>query len=245
MCQSTQVSSSSNNTRSEDSSLGHDDNEKTDPSYMPCVSSSSSSDDSSVDIDSDSITDKSYIVYGSALETLFGNIYCNVCGLKAISTDVFIRGTLLGVNFRCEGGHDLTWKSQPEARKIPIGNLVVSASVLFSGGSFTSVSNMFSFMNLQCISRSTYHRIQNNILFGVIDKAWEEHQQDLFVNVGNRRVNLAGDGRCDSSGFCAKYGTPLWIYQLNKFLTFISLNLQKQVTRARWRNMDLKYVWTI
>ena len=82
----------SSNSSSEDSSLGHDDNEKTDPSYMPCASSSS--DDSSVDIDGDSITDKSFIVHGSALETLFGNIYCNVCGLKAISTDIFTRGTL-------------------------------------------------------------------------------------------------------------------------------------------------------
>lgn len=214
--ESISVSSSS---ASVDSSLGYsNDNEKTDPSYLPSASSSSSDDSS---IDGDSISDKSFIVYGSALQNLFGVISCNTCGLKAIPSDTFVKGTLLGVNFVCEGGHNFLWKSQPESKNIPIGNIIMCASILFSGGSYTNINTISSYMNLQFIGRATYHRIQNNILFGNIDKAWRDHQQQLFNDIGNRHVSLAGDGRCDSPGYCAKYGTyTMMDINTNKIVDF-------------------------
>ena len=40
-----------------------------------------------------------------------------------------------------------------------------------------------------------------------IEDYWEKQQTDILKNTSGRSLLLAGDGRCDSPGFSAKYCT--------------------------------------
>ncbi|KAK8781342.1 hypothetical protein V5799_017318 [Amblyomma americanum] len=58
-------------------------------------------------------------------------------------------------------------------------------------------------------------------LLPAIDKIWQQQQEELFRQLEGCTVDLAGDGRCDSPGFCAKFLTySLHVAQLNKILHF-------------------------
>ncbi|KAH6920774.1 hypothetical protein HPB50_028237 [Hyalomma asiaticum] len=52
-------------------------------------------------------------------------------------------------------------------------------------------------------------------------KIWHQQQEELFHQLQGCNVDLAGDGRCDSPGFSAKFMTySLHVAQLNKILHF-------------------------
>jgi len=81
---------------------------------------------------------------------------------------------------------------------------------------------MFQVINISVMSQITYFKHQRNYLFPVIIGAWKEHQEHLIAAVNavyNGKVILSGDGRSDSPGHCAKYGTFTVIeQQINKVL---------------------------
>ena len=41
----------------------------------------------------------------------------------------------------------------------------------------------------------------------VVSKSWTEHQDSVMSFLAGETVKLIGDGRCDSPGHSAKYGT--------------------------------------
>ena len=45
------------------------------------------------------------------------------------------------------------------------------------------------------------------ILFPVINEVWEGEQRAVFSDLKDKELWLSGDGRCDSPGHSAKYGT--------------------------------------
>lgn len=58
-------------------------------------------------------------------------------------------------------------------------------------------------------------------LFNVFCKFWTDEQVKLLENAQGSPVKLAGDGRADSPGFSAKYGTySLLDVERNKILHF-------------------------
>ena len=93
--------------------------------------------------------------------------------------------------------------------KMPAGNLLVSAATLFAGQTFTHISQFSTFMNLQFIGKTTFQTIQREVLMPVVSHAWDMMQDHIFTKIKseNRFLRLAGDGRCDSPGFNAKYCT--------------------------------------
>ena len=55
---------------------------------------------------------------------------------------------------------------------------------------------------------SVFYDTQLKYLFPVINKAWEDENRNQIDKLSSKElVNLDGDGRCDSPGHCAKYGT--------------------------------------
>ena len=68
---------------------------------------------------------------------------------------------------------------------------------------------MFDYMKVPFICKSTFEKHQNELLFPVITDAWETEQQQLFQRMKEMDgpALLGGDGRADSPGHCAKYGT--------------------------------------
>ncbi len=72
---------------------------------------------------------------------------------------------------------------------------------------FTRLKMWGDLINVQLPSMSTYTRVQQQLLFPVVRSKWQVHQQQLFNKFSGQQLTLLGDGRCDSPGYSAKYGT--------------------------------------
>ena len=68
-------------------------------------------------------------------------------------------------------------------------------------------------MNLNFFSEKTFYNIQDTYLFPVISEVWEEEQNSVYAELQDEELWLSGDGRCDSPGHNAKYGTYTMIDQ--------------------------------
>ena len=78
-------------------------------------------------------------------------------------------------------------------------------------------------MNVACIWESTYYRHIKSYVNPTIIQQWKAHQQQLFNSLSSQDngLVLAGDGRCDSPGYSAKFGSyTLLEQQKNRVLDF-------------------------
>ncbi|CAN7940051.1 unnamed protein product [Ixodes pacificus] len=64
-------------------------------------------------------------------------------------------------------------------------------------------------MNIQVFSVKTYFNYQRAILVPAVEEVWTDEQKLLLDELSDQPLDLAGDGRCDSPGFSAKYLTYL------------------------------------
>lgn len=105
-----------------------------------------------------------YIVFLSKLLLLFQ--FCHFCGtgskpeITAEETGTAVVIKTVCTNSSCR--KEFTWTSQPllPGTKILAGNFLISMAVLFAGGSFTKVRQIFLNMGLACTSLSTFFRHQ-------------------------------------------------------------------------------------
>lgn len=152
-------------------------------------------------------TEKTYIVFASCLRALFR--VCIDCkrSTKAVFSTI---GSLLHVTVTCSTCElEWSWNSQPYVNGIPQGNLMMSASILFSGSLPTKALRVFQIMSCSCISNRTFFDHQKKYLHPAINNVWKEQQTSMLtlLQVEQKPLKLGGDGRCDSPGFCAKYGS--------------------------------------
>ncbi|CAN7984474.1 unnamed protein product, partial [Ixodes hexagonus] len=130
-------------------------------------------------------------------------------------------GTLLVVRTSCPAGHMNRWESQPYINGRGAGNLLLSSLVLFTGASPTRTLRLFQLMNIQVFSKKTYFNYQQAILVPAVEEVWRDEQEKLIEELRDQPLDLAGDGRCDSPGFSAKYLTySLHVPCVNKILHF-------------------------
>ena len=80
---------------------------------------------------------------------------------------------MLSVELTCYSGHKVKWGSQPVVKRKPLGNLLLSAAFVFTGNTFTAISQLASCFNLQFFSESVFYDTQKKYLFPVIHEAWE------------------------------------------------------------------------
>lgn len=66
---------------------------------------------------------------------------------------------------------------------------------------------VFYSLNIAVITTRTFFRHQSAFLNPTVHKFWEKHQKEVFAKFGSTPINAAGDGRSDSPGHCAKFGT--------------------------------------
>ena len=93
---------------------------------------------------------------------------------------------------------------------------------LLTGSSAAKTLRMLN-MNVASISESTYYHHTSSYVNPVIIQQWKEHQQQLLHSLsGNENgLVLAGDGRCDSPGYSAKFGSfTLLEQQINRVVDF-------------------------
>ena len=76
--------------------------------------------------------------------------------------------------------------------------------VILSGINFTKLEKFATFLGLEMISSSTFHRIQRLYCIPAIQSWWEWQRGEIFEEFLGRDVVLSGDGQCDSPGRTAK-----------------------------------------
>ncbi|XP_056383001.1 uncharacterized protein LOC130276953 [Hyla sarda] len=157
------------------------------------------------------VEEEKYIVFESCLKKLIMMIPCR-SETKCMSLLTQYRketvGSYLSVEARCSSGHtSLLWESQPRHGYEPLGNVLLSAAVLFSGSSFVKSQHMFKLINLKSIDKTTYSRNQSMYLFPAISHHWKEEQKAVIQSVQEMPLCLAGDQQLDNPGFSANYST--------------------------------------
>ena len=135
---------------------------------------------------------------------------CPVCQSSAFIEKIWLTGTALSVTRCCPSNHATTWSSQPKVNGMFAGNLFIASSVVLTGGLFTQIKEMFGPFNMPFLSYSTFLDIQSRYIFPAVHSVFK-HYQNLVVTRSKESlssgVDIVGDGRCDSPGFSAKYGT--------------------------------------
>ena len=132
-----------------------------DHDWEPQLDSDSDSDVSKSCIEeNDSFREQKYIVFESCLDDLL--CQCVICSPKTTVSKRSL-GTLLVCEIICETcGYSNSWKSQPMSGNMPLGNLVFSTAIMFSGGSVTKVLRALDFACIKSFSFSTFHSIQSH-----------------------------------------------------------------------------------
>ena len=110
-------------------------------------------------------------VFWTSLMSLFR--FCFTCFQKTIITSVKTRGTLLTVTMTCPKKHVHKWQSQSIINRIGAGNLLLSASILYSGNTFTRISEMLSSINVVAFSETLYYQIQKTFLYPTLNTVYK------------------------------------------------------------------------
>jgi len=134
--------------------------------------------------------------------------YCPNCGASVYERKDTTIGSMLSVRIYCLNGHEIPWNSQRVINKTPAGNLLLAAAILFTGNTFARINEFCACLNLKFISKSLFYDVQDKYLYPVIGEAWDNETKSVVEQFQQERfLSLCGDGRCDSPGHNAKYGT--------------------------------------
>ena len=109
-----------------------------------------STDESESEIGNHATTSK-YLLFRSSLEQLLK--HCSNCGAVITESGDSTVGSMLVVKMTYINGHRTNWNSQPKINKTPIGNLLLAASILFTGNTFTALNNFPCCFGLKFISQ--------------------------------------------------------------------------------------------
>ena len=150
--------------------------------------------------------ERNFIVFESMLDQLFIN--CNTCG-SLCEIEKANTGSMVVIKATCCNNHTFHWRSQPEIDNKPAGNILIPAATVITGGSYESMKQFSNALNLNLVNKDQFYDVQDKIVFPVINNAYEKQRKDVIETIKkeNTAVNLCSDGRSDSPGHSAKYGT--------------------------------------
>ena len=149
-----------------------------------------------------------YIVFRSSLMEL--STHCPSCHNTCAGEVAYVQGIFIPVRQHCSHcEHQRQWTSQPRIKDTPAGNVLLSAAILFSGATPGKVIRMLSHMKVACFTNRTFYYHQKQYLQPAVVSVWETKQSALLAQcraVGTP-LTIGGDGRADSPGHSAKYGS--------------------------------------
>ena len=182
-----------------------------------------------------------FIVFWSCLLNLLNKR--RICSKASKVTKVFCKGTKITVDVICGLKHRFTWQSQPNERGMASGNISMAASILLSGGTFERLRDVMQIANIPFISHTTFYKIQRKLLIPAIHRVFITQRQLIYDEVSERgELHLLGDGRCDSPGYNAKYGTyTIMDSQSGKIIDLHLSHVGMTVTSARMELDGLKH----
>ena len=191
-----------------DSPMKHQ--ETNDPDFS--LSDSASTSDSDEEVVDDYMEEK-YIVFKSQLYSLLEK--CPACSAPCHVSEKQRLGSFIKLERTCTNQHceeSYIWCSQKEVnvggkRNLPLGNIMLSAAILFSGLPISKTLRMLQFLNIACISRRTFDTHNTRYLQPAVWHVWSAHQQENLEEIRSRTEPLVigADGRCDSPGHCSKF----------------------------------------
>lgn len=152
--------------------------------------------------------EKKFVVFEGNLLELFQR--CPECRSGNVSLTQREVGTMLVITTDCVTcGKTGKWESQPYMERRPAGNVLLSASLLFAGGSWAKLEKVLAHMKVACITEQTFYEVQRTILQPAIERRWMIEQRRVITKLqeGGIPLTIAGDGRADSPGHSAKFGT--------------------------------------
>ena len=155
--------------------------------------------------------EEKFIVFLPQLLQLFE--MCPSCHFRDSKSRVISRcGTYIVVEQHCNVcRYTRTWRSQPniQGTRLPAGNLLLAAAILGTGLPCVKTLRLMDHLNIATISSSTYYSILRHRVQPVIYRMWQQEQMNNFqqAQADGGELELSGDGRADSPGHSAKYGT--------------------------------------
>ena len=182
-------------------------NELSDLDYQPSETSGDSESKEEANLESEMVESKKYVVFESELKKLFS--FCQSCASPVNVLSTTTMGSMVVFIYSCINGHSFDWNSQPLINEMPAGNLIISSPILFSGNTFSSINSIASFSDIPITSKTKFYDIQKQYLWPTADRTWKNTcQKQIISELSNsERIDLCGDGRADSPGHNAKYGT--------------------------------------
>uniref|UniRef100_A0A8C6TKP9 THAP-type domain-containing protein n=1 Tax=Neogobius melanostomus TaxID=47308 RepID=A0A8C6TKP9_9GOBI len=154
-------------------------------------------------------TARVFLVFEDQLKQLLGR--CVKCGSLIAQEDIVEvqnEGSQLTLEFTCANSCRYRWQAQPTLSGTKgAGNLLLTASVFFSGIHFEKFERFCCNMNLKTISEDTYTALRKSFVFPTIKKTWINQRNAVLTDLKSQEVVLCGDGRRDSPGHSAKYCT--------------------------------------
>ena len=150
------------------------------------------------------------LVSGDKLKPLF--TYCFQCGANAHVTKFHAFRATIFVTMQCDAGHKHVWNSlehnSKRNKKEYDGNVAIAASILLSGGTFQPFHEQMEVLKVKMLDHRTFYRVQKSLLFPAINNVYQRKRKEILELAKKENgVSLVGDGRCDSPGFSATFGT--------------------------------------
>ena len=102
---------------------------------------------------------------------------CQYCG-GPCKVHIKTIGSMISMKAKCSCGFLRNWDSQPMHGQMPVGNLIFSAGILFSGSSPSKVLQYFNHTGIQFISIRSYNYIQST----------SGYQVSLMFGKGTRKI---------------------------------------------------------
>ena len=149
----------------------------------------------------DDLKTEKFIVFESKLLELMK--FCQKCGAPINEYTKSTKGPTVTFHIECLKDCKYTWKSQSDN-----ATLLLSSGILTTGNTFTKVASFSAAINLKFMGESTYTEHQTKTVIPAIEEEWEGQKAKAVEEVKTKKnLVLAGDARCDSPGYNAKYGS--------------------------------------
>ena len=135
---------------------------------------------------------------------------CTSCHYNTTGEVTYTKGTFIAVRQQCSHcGQQRVWTSQPHIKDTPAGNILLSASILYSGTTPAKILRVLTHMKIACFTDRTFYYHQKRYLGPAAISVWEAKQSMLLsqCKATGKALTIGGDGRADSPGHSAKYGS--------------------------------------
>lgn len=147
------------------------------------------------------------IVFEESIVQRFG--VCSTCGSSCTVSLQHSIGTYCNISVHCNGdsSHNFMWSTGPLSNRLPILNLMIASSVLFTGLECAKALRLFHSLNIKCFKRRELSNLLTGYVIPAVYNVWKKEQLRLVNMVKNTPVCIASDMRVDSPGHTGLFGS--------------------------------------